>query len=194
MNLTKFSEIVSRIFDPLRIFPVVFIVAVFNVGLTRDQLKLLFPLLATVNILLPAFVWFSLRRNRQISDGDISIRQERYRFFGLLTVSYLISTILLLFLGNNLSFVLNLILFILTATVWIITFKFKISGHVAWDSAMVLILNFLFGWAYMWLFLLIPIIGFSRVYLKRHTFAEVLAGGFLGVFEPYLILKFFKPL
>lgn len=175
----------------MRVFPFVFVIIALNVGLSRDKLTLLFPLVGFINIILPIFIFFWLKSLGEFKSG-MTRREERYRFFGLLAICYFISTIVLLFWGNNLSFVLNLILFILTATIWLVTFKFKLSGHMAWNGAMIFVINFLFGWSYFWLFLLLAIIGFSRVYLKKHTFEEVLVGAIVGLVEPYLILKFFK--
>ena len=59
------------------------------------------------------------------------------------------------------------------------------------NASSIFALNFLFEFKFAWLFLLLPLVGFARIYLKKHTLAEVLTGGTVGILEPYFILKLF---
>lgn len=188
----KISEIVSRVFDPLRLVgPVVFAIVIFNVGLTFNQLIILVPTIAIVGVIAPLLTFFLLRKKGHIKDTDITKREERYLFFGFLTICFLLSLILIFIFGNKLLFVLNLTLLAVTAATWLLNFKFKISGHLAWDSLAIFIVNFLFQWQFIWLFLLIPVIGYARIDLKKHTLFQVSTGTLVGLLIPYLVLNFF---
>lgn len=192
MNLEYFSRLISRIFDFYVWFPMMLVLTTFNSGLSSNQIKILLPVLLIVDVVIPVSYFFMHLAGRRVSDIDVTKREERYHLFGRLVMISAISLIIVYILSNRTFLVLQLISFCLALTIFIITFFYKISGHVILNTSAVFILNFLFDWKLMWLFLIVPVVAFARLYLKKHTVAEVLAGGIVGFVEPYLILKLFK--
>jgi membrane-associated phospholipid phosphatase len=64
----------------------------------------------------------------------------------------------------------------------LINSRWKISAHSAGLSGPLTVLAWIFGFKTLPLFLLIPLVGWSRLYLKAHTFWQVVAGTVLGIF------------
>ncbi len=187
-----FAEIISRIFDFYFWSPVLLVVALFNTNLSKTQIKILLPVLVVLDFLLPLAVFVLFIKEGKISDIDITKRKERYLIFGLGTLTFLLSTIAVFFLADHLIFVLSLIVLAISLTLFLITFRWKISGHMIMNCGAIFTINYLFGWHLMWLFLIVPLVAFARIYLHKHTLGQVLAGGFLGIVEPYLILRLFN--
>lgn len=192
MNLRIFSKVISRCFDFYFWFPVLLFVTISNSGLSNQQIKLLLPLLLSIDVILPIFLFFLTLKKGGVSDIDVTKRQERHKLFGVMTLIVFISTLISYFLANNLFFVLQLIALTSALTMFLITLRFKISGHALMNTGSIFVVNYLFDWKFLWIFIIVPLVAFARIHLKKHTLSEVLAGGILGLAEPYLILKFFK--
>lgn len=192
MTLRNIAIIISRIFDFYFWFPVLLFIAIFNSRLSNQQIKILLPILLVLDVILPIALFFLVLKRGHVSDIDVTKQDERHRLFGTLSILLLFTTFISYLLANNLFFVLHLISLAVALTMFLITLRFKISGHMLMNAGSIFIVNYLFDWKLLWLFLIVPIVAFARLYLKAHTLAEVLAGGVLGLIEPYLILKFFK--
>lgn len=192
MSLEKVAGIISRVFDFPLLAIVLLIAALFNTGLSTTQIKTLATYLVVLDIVFPIALFLVLLRKGKLSDIDITIRQERYWLFGLATITFLISTIMVYYLANYQFFILNLTLFLVALTLFIITLRWKISGHLIMNCSAIFIINYLFDWRFLWLFLIIPLVAFARFYLRKHTIPQIVAGAILGLAEPYLILKLFK--
>ena len=190
--MEKFSFIISRIFDFYFWFPVLLLAAVFKTGLAAGQIKILLPTLLIVDVVIPISYFFMDLGGGRVSDIDVSKRQQRYHLFIRLVIIQIISTVFAYFFGNQTFFVLQLINLVLGTSILLITFFYKISGHMLLSSSYILMINFLFNWQFLWLFLILPFVAFARIYLKKHTVWEVLAGTTVGLIEPYLILRLFK--
>ncbi len=192
MSLKLFAQIVSRIFDfPLWV-TILLSVALFNTGLSASQIKIMGPLLVVVDVIAPIVIFLILLRDGDISDIDITRRRERYKLFGFGSVASFISCFFVYFLGNHQFFALFATGFVITATLFLITLKWKISGHMIINCTGIYILSYLFEWQFLWLFALIPFVAFARFYLKKHSLWQITAGGVLGLLEPYVFLKLFN--
>lgn len=143
----------------------------------------------------PAIVFSLFRsiRKREI-DIDISKREDRIiplmlSTLGAFYVSYLINTRLndqqtLVLLSRSLV---GMMLFLTLMTmVW------KVSLHTAAMSAVITLLSSYLGNWYALLYFLIVIVGWARIYLKRHSLAQVIGGTGLGVLISYLAVVLFK--
>lgn len=125
---------------------------------------------------------FWLARTGRVSDFHIPIRSQRVKpmilMLGMSVVStgalYLMKPPLLL-----LGFAL-LALFILVF-LFTITLKWKISGHATAVTAFCSICTLLFGGAAGASFLLVPVVLWARLKLRRHTVRQTIAGTALGL-------------
>jgi len=73
-----------------------------------------------------------------------------------------------------------------------ITRFWKISTHAIGITAPLVALVVLYGWQPLPFTVLIPIVCWSRVYLKAHTIAQVVAGALLGGVTVLLFFHIFK--
>lgn len=115
------------------------------------------------------------------SDIDVSKRTQRpllYLFGAILALIYVF--VLLIFHGPAILFItiLGIILAIFCGS--IVNMRVKASVHVASATALITGLIAGYGGYYYLLILLIPIICWARIRIKRHSFHEVVAGGILG--------------
>lgn len=129
------------------------------------------------------FVMFVLIgvKKKFFSDIDVSKREQRpvlYFTGGALSILYL--SILFLLQGPKILIItiFGIILGILVAG--LINIKIKASVHVAAISGLLTSLSLIYKGYSPFLLLLIFIIGWSRVKIKRHTVPEVVIGGILG--------------
>lgn len=134
-------------------------------------------------VFLSIFVIFVLIgvKKKFFSDIDVSNREQRpvlYFTGAILSVLYL-STLFFLH-GPRILFItiFGITLGILIAS--LINMKIKASVHVAAISGLLTSLSIIYKGYYVLLLLLIFIIGWSRVKIKRHTVPEVVIGGILG--------------
>ena len=192
MNLRIFSKIISRSFDFYTWFPVGLLLAIFNTGLAVAQIKILLPLLIFFDVVLPIFLFFLILKTGRVSDIDVTKREERYQLFIGFTIILIVPTILAYYFGNTLFFVFQLITLISAFCMYLATLKFKISGHMFMNAEAIFVINYLFHWTLLWLFLIVPLVAFARSYLKKHSLFQIFAGCFLGLVIPFLILKIFK--
>ena len=126
-------------------------------------------------------IWLGVRRG-QLTDHHIGKREQRRKplVFGLASV--LTGLILLIVLdapSQLVGLVLVMLAVLLAATA--VNLKWKLSAHTAVSGASVTVLTLAYGWAPLGAFLLVAAIGWSRVKLRDHTTAQVIAGACLGV-------------
>lgn len=189
--MRKFSEIVSFIFNYWSWSLIGISTALFKTGLTASQIRILLPISVILDIISPILILYLLVKIGKVKDANLSRRRDRPLVFGLSTLVFGISTVLSFFFGNNFFFVLHLTMLFMGLTIFVVSLFFKISGHMILNAGFIFILNFLFGWNLLWLFIIVPIVAFARLYLKKHTPIEVLAGIVVGLVEPFSIFKFF---
>lgn len=121
-------------------------------------------------------------RKGYFTDFDVSKREERpllFLFVLLVGALYFISLLYL-----DAPVVLFILLACIFASVLLFSFvntRIKASIHVATISAFVVTLGILYGAQYLLLLLIVPIVAWSRVKIKRHTVREIIAGGSLGI-------------
>lgn len=189
--MRKFAKIISNIFNYWFWSPIGIFAALFTTGLTASQIRMFFPISLVLDVISPILILYWLIKIGRVKDASFERREDRPLVFGLSTLVLGVSTLLAFLLGTNLFFVLHLTMFLMGVTIFVITLFFKISGHMILNTGFIFILNFLFGWSLLWLYVLIPIVAFARLKLKKHTPLEVLAGTIVGLIEPIVILKLF---
>lgn len=138
------------------------------------------------------FMLIEVRRG-VFSDLDVSKREQRPLLFGfisLVTGLYIIS--LLLFHGPVVLYVTIVGIMIGVIMVSVINTRIKASIHVATITAVLLTIGILYHVNVATL-LLIPLIGWARIKIKRHTLQEALTGGIVGgflTFFMYIVVKY----
>lgn len=215
--MTQFTKLISIIFHPIFIPLYAFFCyksinhfSVLNLqNLTSNQLYVFTGLIVFFTILFPVVSILIMRSSKIISDYQLSIRKERMpvlitSFIYLAVYYYLIRSLEFnkfdgVVFGTFLSIVSGGLVVSLLCI--IITNYWKISLHTAAiaglaggllgasillspiaNSNEMVILNSI-------AILLVGIVGFSRLFLKAHTYLQVIAGMLLGFSVEFLIVK-----
>jgi membrane-associated phospholipid phosphatase len=133
-----------------------------------------------VAVLPTLFVSHGIRRGRW-ADRNVGARRPRLIVLAFITASVAAGLILLIILGAPVM-VTGYLAFMLTAVAMlaVITTAWKISIHCAVASGSVAILALTYGPLVLPGFLLVALLGWSRVSLKDHTTAQVVGGTVLG--------------
>lgn len=189
MRHKSLAEITSRVLGMHTWFPVILVVALLRTGLTIQQIKILFPSLLFLQVLLPILFLYFIVKHGRVSSWDLPKREERHHFLLFILLCSLVSIVLVYFFGSILLFRLSLSGLILVMLAIAITRFWKISLHASLNTAAAIVVNFLFNWELPFLYLLIPIVVWARYTLGRHTMGELMGGlllsaGFvLGAFK-----------
>jgi membrane-associated phospholipid phosphatase len=126
------------------------------------------------------FIGYGIRRGRW-GDRNVGARRPRLLVLAFITSSVAAGLIVLLAAGaprlltGYLAFMLGSV-----AVLALVTVVWKISIHCAVASGSVTILALLFGPLVLPLYGLVALLGWSRVALRDHTAAQVVAGAVLG--------------
>jgi len=142
--------------------------------------------------LAPMFFIFYLYATDKISDLDMSIRAERERVFIAFVLFYAAGAIDLWLIHAPAIMTASMAAYAASALVvqWI-TRYWKISTHALGIAAPLVALTFLYGERPLPFYALIPIVGWSRVYLRAHTVLQVIAGTVLAALNTILFFRIF---
>lgn len=181
--MRKFATIISFILNPLFIAYLVPFLIVYKYT-DSGWYALKWTLFISLFVVLGISYLFYGRLRGYFSDFDISKRKERFRFYRLVFILSLIFLIISLLL-KGFTFPLSILAFGITIGIIsysIVNRKIKASGHIGVLCAFEVVLYFLFGLeAFVLTVWAVPFLAWSRLYLKRHTMSEIIAGAFLGV-------------
>ncbi|NOY98531.1 MAG: phosphoesterase PA-phosphatase, partial [Chloroflexi bacterium] len=126
------------------------------------------------------YILLGLRRG-WVSDLELSHREERPRFI-LVSISSDILALAILYFGGapRLVWILALTYACLGLTMFTISNFWKISLHMVGVSGFSTMLVYIFGFGAWWTFLSLPLVAWARLYRKKHTPAQLLAGALGG--------------
>ena len=150
-------------------------------------------ILLLLSVVIPSLSIILFKVLRITSDFNVTKREERVKLFVVMGTTFLLSLLLSFKTGDtglitiyttlNLTFLLGLL----------ITLFEKISFHMIWSILCIFFVIYLWQIPYLYLLLLlIPLIGWSRLQLKRHTLRQVLLGFLLTSICILLVLTFLK--
>ncbi len=167
---------------------------------TNERLNLTEKVISTViavsfSCLFPiASLWYLLQKGT-VESIDVVVREQRPWPLTLASINYFVGFLLLssvqapeLVQGLMFCYGTN------TLVVALITIWWKVSVHTTAMSALLVALTYSFGPWVLPFFLLVSLVGISRVVLNRHTVSQVIIGGLLGlVLTAIQIQLFFQP-
>ena len=137
---------------------------------------------AAVAVVVPLCYLVWLLKTGRITDFHLPNRHERIGPFAVASVSAAGGVGLLLYLGAPSAFVAPLIAALVqTLVLFAITLAWQISIHTATSAGLATFAILAIGGAAILLSLLVPLVMWARLYLRRHTFAQTVAGAALGV-------------
>ena len=186
----RFARIVSNILAPSTIsLPFILLVAFYH---TRDQLAaIVYAFIAFFFICIGPLIYVAIGvRTGKISDLDVSRRSERAGPFLFGTVSVSVGLLVLSLVHGPRDLETALILTAISAVIMMVTtLWWKISIHASSMAGAATMLTALYGMALLPSFLLLVLVSWSRVVLRRHTVAQVVIGSLLSIALSLAILK-----
>lgn len=175
------AKIISHLFSPFVVWPVFVGVLLLQTGLaTSQQLSVLGPVVLCEFVL--PIVWVMvLKRTGKVTDWEVTnVKERRWFFFGVL-VCHALSLLVLYHWATPLAWSLRWLGLSLEIFGTGITWFWKISVHLAASSFVIVLVNILYGWQWWPLFLVLPLVMWSRVVRKRHTVMQTIAGAGLTI-------------
>ena len=191
--LTDVARIFSTIFNPFLTALALFVIVAHEKA--KDTPTFWFFLFTSTffTSIGPMLYVLWLYSRDKISDLDMSVRGERERVFGVFVIFYAIGTLALWELHAPALLTASMAGYTGAALVTqYITRYWKISTHALGISAPLVVLIYLYGIEPLPFLVLIPIVGWSRVYLRAHTVPQVLAGIALGSGSVLIFFRLFK--
>jgi hypothetical protein len=173
--------LISTVFSPY-ITAVVFIIAIiYN---SSHDINEFLPWMITFlffGLIIPFIYVLWQIETGTISDFRLSIREERKIPFIITGISAIIGTLLLFYLGAAWPVVVMAITFSVNAiAVAIITQYWKISIHMAVFASVSTVVSVLYGPKFIWLYIVLIPLAWSRIHRKRHNLMQVSAGALLS--------------
>ncbi len=189
MPLHRFASLLSWVISPVVVAPAAYCIVAsgFKSDPSRwDYLIVLF----LASTIVPMLLIYGLKKIGKVSDYNITFREQRFlpllvmigvNFLGYELMQQLdaprIFTGILLFNAVN------------TVLILLITLQWKISIHLLSLTSSIALVYLQFGDVAIWYFLLVPVLMWSRIYLKAHTFMQTLVGSLVGFLVMYAELK-----
>jgi hypothetical protein len=169
----RLAGIISVFLDPLVEGPLLLAI----LFLTKSMAPVwVLALVILVDTLVPVFfLGYGLKKGF-ISDWETSKRRERHKLNFLCLLITLANLFLFYLFGDLFLLRLFLVFLVLMAFYTLITFFWKISGHMTANTAFYLALNIFFGWRFWWLLFLLPVVAWARLVRNRHNVWQILGG------------------
>lgn len=125
------------------------------------------------------------------SDLTISKREERPKLFLTFLAFFLISLGISIYLKNPILIEIYSVLNLTFVLGTLITYFWKISFHMIVSTLFIFFICYLLKVPQLYsLFILLPLIGWSRLQLRKHSFKQVLGGTLLSIFCILVVLSF----
>ena len=189
--MNKVARIISTLFVPPSFTIIVFTLFAFIFEI--DPLKRLVTILVafifgfTAQIVL--FLFF--RRRGKIVDLDASVKEERTTPFLISVGFYFAGLIILIIFKVNIISIAFWFCYISNTLITILINKhWKISAHAMGAAGPLAAITYVFGPAALVFSLIIFLVGWSRIQLKVHNFAQVIAGILFAFASTYLQILF----
>jgi membrane-associated phospholipid phosphatase len=186
------APIISTIFSPFIIFSfiLIFVMFYYYTNFLSNLPNALIGLFFGVVIPGATIIW--LYMHKFIKDVHLNNKKDRQIPLLICIVSALSGLIFLLYLGSP-QYLLAVIMMLMfnCLCIFLITFFWKISVHAATYSAAVTVVLFVISPFWWFLYLGILIIGWARVYEKRHTWLQIFAGTLLAALVTILVFNSF---
>lgn len=186
----RLARYISNILAPAPIsLPMILLVSFYRA--TSAISALFYAFIALLFLSLGPLVYIMIGvRTGKLSDMDVSKRTERVGpfVFGLLSIC--LGWFVLVVLGAPAILITCLMMTAISGVIMMVTtLWWKISIHSSSLAGAATLLTALYGVVMLPSFALLALVSWSRVVLRRHTVAQVIAGSLLSIALTALILK-----
>lgn len=177
----SFAVLISRLFEPLLISIVLLSMVFYRAQVPTPTLVYQSLVILVFMVIIPVGLLLRALKKKTISNWDISNRKERVGALAVFLGIFVIGTGLLSLFSVSSITQFFLYLFVVLLMFFLITTFYKMSGHLTVFSLFITYLYHVVGGYSVLLFLLLPLLAWSRVVLKRHTVSQVITGTIFGI-------------
>ena len=192
-NVAKF---ISLVFDPAMLGIIILIVAVIVSGMSSMETISWIIGVIILNGFIPLLFVLYFQKKGLVFDAELAneeVHRQRIQMFFVFLVIVAIEFMILLSTTKYQPllavFTGGMVAISLTA---VVSYYWKISLHSAMITFFVCMIMFLFGFQFWPIIVTIPIVGWSRLVLKRHTLMQLVAGFFLALIVVSVTFIFYK--
>jgi membrane-associated phospholipid phosphatase len=171
-----FASLISRIFDPFIGLILLFGIAAVRSGVFGWDLLRLLGIIFMSIFVPPLILLFLSVKAKLLSNWDISDRKQRVWALAVFLLFLFVDYFIMSLFGTALMNTVFRFLLLIFLGFFLITLRTKISGHMLAATTVVCFLVYWYGWVVLPLVLFLPLIAWSRLVLKRHTWVEVIGG------------------
>lgn len=174
-----FAEVVSRVLDPVWEIPIAILLAI--AFAVREGLRWRFlGLILFIDAVVPMIFFLTMLYHKQLSNWDMDKRGQRMPIYIFTLICHMGGLWLAHELGKT-QLVLILLVYYVIGVVFVgVTSRWKISIHAGVNAVLITSLNMFYDWRYWWLYGLLCLVMWARVYQNHHTWAQVILGAVLG--------------
>ena len=195
--LHKIARLISTLFVPPSFTIIIYAIFTFTFEFDSSKRLLTFFIPFIFGFIAPIVLFLVLRKKGKLVDQDASIKEERTFPFLIAIGFYLIGLFFMLKYDVNIISIAFWFCYISNTLVTIfINKKWKISAHAMGAAGPLAALVYVFGTTSLFFSIVVLLVGWSRIQLKVHTIAQVIAGIFLAFvstyLQMYLIVRLFE--
>ena len=188
--LNTFSKIISTIINPLLVAPLSFAIMIYH-DTSLEMKHIFFCISILFTNVLPLITIYNFIKSGKVSSFDAPIKEQRIELLAIAAIYYAIGFVLLWYMdappivtGLMFCYATN------TAIVWRITMAWKISIHMIGLGGPIVAL-WLAGDKYpLMMGTALVAVGASRLFLKAHTFPQIIFGAILAMGLAYFELTY----
>ena len=177
----KLARIITNILNPFLLSLLILVLlAIESSTSTEEAIK--WSLIGLALSVFPVFAVVLYLVSKKKLDGIfINPRQQRHRIYFLAILCSIIGYIVLVVLGAPQLLVASFAAGLAAVIVFmVINLFWKISLHTAFITASATVLIIVYGDTAAWTVLLVPLVAWARIAMKRHTPAQVITGAVLA--------------
>ena len=194
VNLRKIAQVISIILGIHVWLPILITVSVMKAGLSRQDALISLIVILFLEVGVPLSLLQIAVAKKLITGWDFPKREERHRAYFLYILMTALTIGLLTKIGSIFLVQMMSLILVICIITTLITFFWKISLHMILNTAGCIFINVFTGWQLWWIFTTVPVVFWARLYLKRHSHAQLIAGTLLGAVVTIGSLKYFSML
>ncbi len=184
----EIASLLSLLLHPVAVATMLFLALCLHYAPRRFWL--LFGLSLLFALVLPVAITLGMRAAGRVSNSDITERRERLLPYTLITAGYLAGAAVLYLVGAPREVVAAMACyFTVTAVCTAMTAFWKVSMHMAGIAGPVVAASLLLPRAALLSIVLVPLLAWARLVLRRHTPAQIAGGALTSAVVTYLTLR-----
>jgi len=190
----RIANLISNILNPFLVSLI--LILLLSLGATSSILDALrWSLILIALSILPVYLAIIyLVRSGRLDSVFTNVRRQRLKIYLLAGGWAAVGCVVLLYLKAPPRLMAASVAGLSTVVIFMcINLWWKISLHTAFIAASVTLLVILYGWVAVVAIVLIPLMFWARMELKRHSLAQVVAGALLSTLIVAVVFRIFLP-